>query len=283
MTGADRSHDRGRAPRLDPSWRDHADRPVDVPEVPAEDAPAFYLPIGEFQGADYRRNAFVAGTQEELATLRQLLDLRAGTRVLDVGCGDARHLRAAARDPGIRGVGIDVAPAFVAAGRATAVAEGVDVDLRVADARELPAALGELVGHLDVAWSLCQGALGTSPTTDPAVLAGLRAAVRPGGHVVVTLFHALFAARHLAPGDAFDPVHLVHHQVSEVRGPDHARRRFDLWTAAYTVRDATRLVADAGLELVSVRGVEPGAYGRRRAGEVALDDPELLVHARRPR
>jgi poly(A) polymerase len=39
-------------------------------------------------------------------------------------------------------------------------------------------------------------------------------------------------------GDAFDPVHLVHHQVSEVRGPDHARRRFDLWTASYTVRDA---------------------------------------------
>jgi hypothetical protein len=100
--------------------------------------------------------------------------------------------------------------------------------------------------------------------------------------VVVTVFHALFAARHLAPGDAFDPVHGTHHQVSEVHGPDHQRRRFDLWTAAYTVREAARLLADAGLEVLSVRGVEPGAYGRRADGEVALDDPELLLLARRP-
>jgi hypothetical protein len=114
------------------------------------------------------------------------------------------------------------------------------------------------------------------------VVAGLAAAVRPGGVVALTCFHALFAARHLAPGDAFDPVALVHHQVAEVRGPDHTRRRFELWTAAYTAREAARLASDAGLEVVSVRGVEPGAYGRRSEGEVALDDPELLVIARRP-
>jgi SAM-dependent methyltransferase len=271
----------GRA-ELPPSWRDDRDRPVTVAPVPAADAPAFYLPIGEFQGAEYRRNAFAAGTAEELAALRTLVDLRAGTRVLDVGCGDARHLRAAAADPGVRGVGVEVSPALAAAARASAAAEGVDLTVLEGDARELDALLPPDLAGFDVAWSLCQGALGTSPASDPAVLAGLAGAVRPGGDVVVTLFHALFAARHLAPGDACDPVHRVHHQVSEVRGPDHARERFALWTAAYTVRDAVRLVADAGLELVGLRGVEPGAYGRRRDGEVALDDPELLLHARRP-
>jgi SAM-dependent methyltransferase len=270
------------ATRLRPSWRDHEDAVVEVPPVPAADTPAFYLPIGEFQGADYRRNAFATGTAEELAVLRSLVELRGGTRVLDVGCGDARHLRAAAVDPGIRGVGVEVSPALAAAARTSAAADRVELTVIEGDARDLGALLPADLDGFDVAWSLCQGALGTSPASDPAVLAGLAAAVRPGGHVVVTLFHALFAARHLAPGDAFDPVHLVHHQLSEVRGPDHARERFDLWTAAYTVRDAVRLVADAGLELLGVRGVEPGAYGRRRDGEVALDDPELLVHARLP-
>jgi SAM-dependent methyltransferase len=267
---------------LRPSWRDDQDQPVEVAPVPAAAAPAFYLPIGEFQGAEYRRNAFAAGTAEELAVLRALVDLRPGSRVLDVGCGDARHLRAAALDPGVRGVGVEVSPALAAAARAGAVADGVGLTVLEGDARDLDAVLPAELAGFDVAWSLCQGALGTSPASDPAVLAGLAGAVRPGGHVLVTLFHALFAARHLTPGDAFDPVHLVHHQVSEVRGPDHARARFDLWTAAYTVRDAVRLVAGAGLELIGVRGVEPGAYGRRRDGEVALDDPELLVHARRP-
>lgn len=271
-----------------PDWRDAADRPVAAPSVPPPDAPATYLPIGEFQGADYRRNAFAAGTAEELTTLRAVTGLHggpsvAGSRVLDVGCGDARHLRAlVAGEAGLTGVGVDVSPALIAAGRDAAATAGVSLDLRVGDARELPGVLGETMGSFDVAWSLCQGALGTSPESDPVVLAGLAGAVRPGGTVAITLFHALFAARHLAPGDAFDGIGLVHHQRTEVRGPDHARRYFDLWTASYTVREAVTLVQNAGLEVTGFRGVEPGAYGRRADGQVGLDDPELLVVARRP-
>ncbi len=251
--------------------------------MPGRHAPAFYLPIGAFQGEAYARNAFAAGTEEEAGVLAELLGLQRGSRVLDVGCGDGRHLRhlAAERDVGIDGTGLDVSPDLVAAGRGAAARDGVEVVFAVADARELTGWLGSRAGTFDAAWSLCQGALGTSPSTDPEVVAGLAAAVRPGGLVAYTCFHALFAARHLAPGDAFDTVGLVHHQVSEVRGPEHARRRFDLWTAAYTAREALSLGRDAGLQPLSVRGVEPGAYGRRRAGEVALDDPELLVVARR--
>ncbi|MFO7959455.1 MAG: class I SAM-dependent methyltransferase [Nitriliruptoraceae bacterium] len=266
---------------LPPSWRDERDRSTAAPPTPGPDAPAFYLDIGQFQGAEYARNAFVAGTAEEAATLRALLGLQVGGRLLDVGCGDGRHLRWLA-DHGVVGTGVDVSPALLAAGRAAATAAGVAVTFDRVDARELRDWLGERAGTFDAAWSLCQGALGTSPITDPGVVAGLAAAVRPGGWVAYTCFHALFAARHLAPGDAFDTVGLVHHQLAEVRGPDHTRRVTDLWTAAYTAREAARLASDAGLEVASVRGVEPGAYGRRPAGEVALDDPEVLVVARRP-
>ena len=265
------------------SWRDHQDQPVEVPAVPGPQAPAFYVPIGELQGAEYRRNAFATGTAEELAALREIVTIGPGARVLDVGCGDARHLRAlVAEQPGIRAVGIDVSPALIAAGRQAAATSNVEVDLRVGDARTLPAVLGDLAGHFDVVWSLCQGALGTSPVTDPDVLAGMAAAVCPGGTVVMTFFHALFAARHLAPGDAFDTLDLVHHQVAEVRGPDHARAEFDLWTASYTAREAAALAEAEGLVVSTLRGVQPGAYRDRADGEVALDDPEVLVVAQRP-
>lgn len=267
---------------LPASWRGHDDRPrTDVPPVPGPSEPAFYLPIGALQGADYARNAFARGTAEEYAALAALLDLVPGTRLLDVGCGDGRHLRAAAAH-GVVGTGVEVAPELAVAARQAATRDELDVEVLVGDARRLDAVLGARAGSFDVAWSLCQGALGTSPVSDPDVVAGMAHAVRPGGTVVVTCFHALFAARHLAPGDAFDTVSLVHHQRSEVHGSDHRREHVDLWTSAYTVREAVRLVTDAGLEPVTVRGVEPGAYARRPDGEVALDDPEILVVARRP-
>jgi hypothetical protein len=63
---------------LRPSWRDDADRPVEVPPVPGPDAEPFYVPIGDFQGELYRRNAFAAGTVEEIARSERLVDLGPG-------------------------------------------------------------------------------------------------------------------------------------------------------------------------------------------------------------
>lgn len=266
------------------TWRDHRDRPVEVPEPPGPGDEAFYVPIGQFQGELYRRNAFAAHTRAEVDALVARTGLQAGQTVVDIGCGDGRHLRALA-SRGVSGVGVDVSPALVDAARAAARAEqsgwpaGTDVDFVTGDARRLDEVERVPRRSADVAWTLCQGAFGTHPATDPVVLEGVASCVRPGGLVVATAFHALFAVRHMVDGDAFDPVRLVHHQVSEVRGPDDTRARFDLWTAAYTARELEGLVARAGLDLITVTGAEPGRYG---SDEVRLDDPELMVVARVP-
>lgn len=266
------------------TWRDHRDHPVEVPEPPGPEDEAFYVPIGQFQGELYRRNAFAVHTRAEVDALVTRTGLEPGQTVVDVGCGDGRHLRELA-SRGVSGVGVDVSPALVDAARTAARSEregwpaGTDLGFVTADARRLAEVDAVPRRTADVAWTLCQGAFGTHPATDPDVLAGVASCVRPGGLVVATAFHALFAVRHMVDGDAFDPRRLVHHQVSEVRGPDDTRARFDLWTAAYTARELAGLVARAGLDLVAIAGAEPGRY---ESDEVRLDDPELMVVARVP-
>lgn len=266
---------------LPPQWRDHTDAPVHRPPPPGPDEPPFYLPLMQFQGADYDRNAFTRGTAAEVAALVDRLGLGAGTRVLDVGCGTGRHLRALAAEHGCTGLGVDVSPALVEVARAAAppgCTFATGDARRVLEVPEVAASL-QADGGFDVAWTLCQGGFGTHPASDPAVVAGLAGAVRPGGVVVLTAFHALFAVRHMVDGDAYDVLHGTHHQRSEVRGPDHARQVFDLWSTAYTAGEAARLCTDAGLVTEEVVGCEPGRYD---AAELGLDDPELLVVARRP-
>jgi ubiquinone/menaquinone biosynthesis C-methylase UbiE len=64
-------------------------------------------------------------------------DLRAGWRVLDVATGSGNAAIAAARH-GCAAVGIDYVPALLERGRRRAEAEGLAVDLREADAEDLP-------------------------------------------------------------------------------------------------------------------------------------------------
>lgn len=259
---------------LPPSWRDHADQPVQRPLPPPVDEPPWYAAIGDFQGELYDRNVFASGTVTEVDVLVDVLGLQRGDRVIDLGCGTGRHLRELS-GRGIGGLGLDGSPALVAAARR---ADAPGVFFEVADVRS-PL---ELDGF-DAATCLCHGGLGTGPAGDPLVVANLANAVRPGGRVAFTVFHALFAARHLAPGDGLDTMTLTHHHLAEVRGPDDERRRFDLWTSAWTVPGAVRLAADAGLDVVSLAGVEPGRYRPvDPASPVRLDDPELLVVAERP-
>ena len=233
--------------------------------------------LADHLGEAYLRYSFTMGTANEVGFLTEVLDLRPGMRVLDVGFGPGRHARALG-EAGIEVVGVDISQRFVEIARIDAP-PGVTFE-RI-DARELP-----FSGEFDAVISLCQGAFGLAggaatpgPDPDGAVLDGMARALRPGGALAVSAFSAYFQIRYLEDADTFDAETGVNHERTSLRSPGGLDAEHDLWTTCFTPRELRLLASRAGLEVERLWSVTPGEYARNVPD---LDHPEFLLVARRP-
>jgi SAM-dependent methyltransferase len=231
----------------------------------------WFEPLADHLGAAYLRYSFTKGTEQEADFLVDVLGLRPGHRVLDVGCGPGRHAHALGRR-GIEVVGIDIAQRFV---DLAAVDAPPGVTFRRLDARFL-----DYDREFDAALSLCQGAFGlVGPGHDVDVLDGMARAVRPGGCVAVSAFSSYFQVRYPQADGAFDVATGVHHERTTLKSEDGRDLEADLWTTCYTPRELRLLLASVGLTVDAVWSVEPGGYAR---ADPTAETPELLVVARQP-
>lgn len=225
----------------------------------------------EFLGRAYLRYSFTKGTEQEVGFLFDALGLKAGMRLLDVGCGPGRHARALAAR-GLEVVGVDISPRFVELAAEDAPPGATFV---VGDARRLG-----FDSEFDVAISLCQGGFGLVRGEDPSVLAGIVRALRPGGRLALSAFSAYFAVRFLEASDAFDAATGINVEVTTLKNEEGDEIPFVLDTACFTPRELRLLATAAGLEVEAVWSVTPGRYEQASPN---LDTPEFLLVARRSR
>jgi SAM-dependent methyltransferase len=235
--------------------------------------------VADHLGSAYLRYSFTKGTEQEVSFLVDALGLRAGARILDVGCGPGRHAHALGR-LGFEVVGVDISDRFVALARA-GVPAGAAVTFERADAR----ALG-YDAEFDAVISLCQGAFGLSAgepgaplDPDRAVLEGMARALRPGGRLALSAFSAYFQVRYLSEADSFDAAGGVNHERTTIRDEDGREAPAELWTTCFTPRELRLLAEAAGLRPDDVWSVTPGGYGARAPD---IDHPEFLLLATRP-
>lgn len=243
--------------------------------------------LADHMGPAYLRYSFTKGTRQEVDHLVAALDLAPGSRVLDVGCGPGRHAHELARR-GIEVLGVDISATFVDLARADAP-DGATFERL--DARDLLAAT-RLHGAFDAVVCLCQGAFGLMTVADgrigpdgravdgdSLVLAGMAAALRPGGRLALSAFSSHFVVRSQALGlydSDFDAATGVTHERTEVRSPEGTPLAADLWTACYTPRELALLCRVHGLRVESISSVEPGAYGSEPP---TVESPEYLLLA----
>lgn len=81
------------------------------------------------QNAQPRREPdvpYVPTTEEAVKAMLKLAEIKKGDIVYDLGCGDGRIVIAAAKDFGVRGVGIDINPVRIAEAKENAKKAGVE-------------------------------------------------------------------------------------------------------------------------------------------------------------
>ena len=242
-------------------------------KAPDHPGDPYFAPVGDYLGEAYLRYSFTKGTDQEVPFLLELLALKPGARVLDVGCGPGRHAIPLAA-AGLSVTGVDVSRRFLDIAADRTRAAGLSASYFEVDARQMP-----FEAEFDAVVSICQGAFGLMGGDDSVVLKRMAEALKPGGRLVVTAFSSLFEAAHSRPDATFDADAGVVHENTEVKDDSGASKRVDLWTGVYTPRELRLLAIGVGLVPEHVWSVEPGAFGRHKP---TIESPEFMLVARKP-
>lgn len=252
------------------------------------------------------KHAWHRHAEDEVDMIITSLGIPPDASVLDVGCGDGRHVRVFA-DRGHEIIGVDLSARLVERARENAVGAHVDV----LDARaELPAGPFDLIVSLyDVIGS------SASPEDDRRLMANVVSSLSAGGYFVASVMNAGATAgriedTHLPDGNAdfitaledlspsntmeqtgavFDPDLLLYYNGVYYRKEQFQATKWQL-PAELVVRDrrfsssSLRALAESvGLEIVEIRPVQAGGWRRRPAlNEHDNAAKELLLIARKP-
>lgn len=231
----------------------------------------------EHHAASYMQNVFTRNTVAEVDFMIEVMDLKSGISVLDVGCGTGRHsVELATR--GYRVTGVDLSPHMLAEAQKAADAAGVQIELLQADATQFRAAK-----PYDAAICLCEGGFGLlgarddASEHDAAILSNIFAALKPGAPFMLTALSALRMIRMYSPEDVasgrYDPMTLVETTVTELGGKEVVTRE-----RGYTVPELRLLFRSVGFEVMHIWGGTAGNWGNR---PLELDEYEIMVVARR--
>lgn len=180
----------------------------------------------------------------------------AGRTAIDVGCGAGLLAEPLARMGG-QVTGVDAAPENIAAARAHAVEQGLEIDYFAGELAALPPATFDLVTSMEV----------VEHVTDPAgFIACLTARLAPGGLMILSTPNRTMLSKLLLV-EAAERVGAV------PRGTHH-------WDQFLKPEELTKLLEGAGLEVVDRTGLSPSpAKGFKLGGSEALN---YLVAARWP-
>lgn len=201
-------------------------------------------------------------TQEEVAFLKSALGLKPGMRLLDVPCGNGRHLLTLARE-GYEVLGVDISAEYMAALQLTIQEEGLPATVLLGDLLET-----DVPGEFQGGWCLGNSFGYFAPAGMQVFLDKVGAGLAPGGRFVInsgmvaeSILPNFSAHEAFEVGDLtmvvdndYDLAESCMHCQLEFRraGQPPERRAFKHYV--YTLGELGRMFRAAGLRLSAMYG-----------------------------
>ncbi|MBP8129580.1 MAG: methyltransferase domain-containing protein [Candidatus Hydrogenedentes bacterium] len=250
----------------------------------------WYETLFENYAQKYDQECFTQGTLGECDFIERELQYDKSQKVLDVGCGTGRHAIELTKR-GYRVTGVDLSESQLAAARAKAGAQSLDIDFRRCDARQLP-----FHAEFDAAIMLCEGAFPLMETDEMnfEILKGVTRALKDQGKFLFTTLNGLFPLYHSVeafcaesggPGNAtyrsntFDLMTFRDFNVTELIDDNGSKLTLHCNERYYVPSEITWLLKTLGYACVNIFGAKLGAFSRD--DKLTTEDFEMLVVARK--
>jgi SAM-dependent methyltransferase len=203
-------------------------------------------------------------SDKEVAFAEKVLQLEPGARLLDLCCGQGRHCVTFAKH-GFRLTGLDLNPSYLELVRQAAKANEVELQTIAADMRQIP-----FESHFDAIVNMYSsfGYL-ESESEDIKVLESVAKALKPGGRLMLDMLNREWAIANYIQNDwhsgpdgtlyierrEFDLASSRMHVSFIIVEPEGSRRdSIGHHIRLYTLTETARLLAHAGIRVISVFG-----------------------------
>jgi ubiquinone/menaquinone biosynthesis C-methylase UbiE len=247
----------------------------------------WYETLFENYGKQYDKECFTQGTVGECDFIEQEAAHNKRLRILDIGCGTGRHAIELTKRGYTNVVGVDLSESQITRAKEKALAEKLNIDFRVADARNLP-----FDSEFDLIIMLCEGGFSLMETDEMnfEILQNARDSLAEGGKLIFNTLNGLFpifnSVQEFMDGEKEDgnSFHknlkfnlMTFRQTGEMTAVDDDGNEMILQTNErwYMPVEITWLLKTLGFKQIDICGAHLGEFSREH--ELTVKDFEMLV------